>query len=126
MIDKETIGKMFESAVGSIAPTYLAEAETDEYPFIVYSQLVSPRLTKDGEDAIESQLEAVIVADDPNVAENIAESVATAMNDGMTGYSVFPRTLERDCTNGIWEISLTWTVRQHIFTSNSSGSGSGN
>ena len=123
---EEIIGKAFESAVANIAPPYLAEAETDEYPFIVYNQTVSPLLTKDGLAAFQASLTATIISDDPNNAENIANAVAYAVRTRMTGFSTFPETLNRDCTNGVWEITLTWTVRQQDMTPTAtSGSGSG-
>lgn len=122
MIGRERIGKAFESAVGSIAPCFLSEAETDEYPFIVYNQTVVPMLDKDGIGLLESSLQATIVSDDPDDAEDIAEQVAAAVRTGMTGYAVYPETLNRDCTDGIWEIELTWTIRQDDMTE---GSGSG-
>lgn len=128
MIDREKIGKAFEAAVGTIAPCYLAEAETDEYPFIVYQQTVTPVRSKDGEAALQSALTAVIVSDDPDEAEDVAERVAAAARTRMEGFAVYPDTLDRDCTNGVWEITLTWTVRQQDMTppaTSGSGSGSG-
>ena len=126
MIGKDTIGKAFETAVAGIAPAYLSEAETDEYPFIVYDSMISTRLGKDGILAYDSSLRAVIVADDPNVAENIADAVALAVKTDMReAYGVYPETLDRTCNSGIWQIDLTWTIRQHGRTPTGSGSGSG-
>lgn len=126
MIDKETIGKVFESTVAGIVPCYLSEAETEDYPFLVYDQTVTPLITKDGVCSLSSSLAAVIVAEDPNQAETIAEAVAAAVRIGMADYGVFPQYYTRDCTNGIWEYTLTWTIRQNSFTAGSgSGSGSG-
>ena len=125
MIDSEQIGKAFEAAVGYIAPCFLSEAETDEYPFIVYQQTVTPVRCKDGIAFLQSSLQAVIVSDDPDEAEDVAEEVAHAARTRMQGFALYPDTLDRDCTNGIWEITLTWTIRQHDMTPASSGSGSG-
>ena len=115
MIDKETIGQAFEAAASEIAPTYLAEAETDEYPFIVYNQSLSPDFSKDGIVAIHSQLEATVVDRDPDHAEEIAGLLAAAMRNNMANYSVRPDSLSRDCTDGIWEITLTWIIIQDKF-----------
>jgi hypothetical protein len=125
MIDSERIGKAFEAAVGDIAPCFLSEAETDEYPFIVYQQTVTPVRCKDGNAALQSSLQAVIVSDDPDEAEDVAGRVAKAARTQMEGFAVYPDTLDRDCTNGIWEITLTWTVHQHDMTPATSGSGGG-
>lgn len=124
MIDKETIGEAFESAVAGIAPCYLSEAETDEYPFIVYDQTVTAINTKDGIGALSSSLMAVVVTIDPNEAENIAEAVASAVKEGMAAYGLYPQYYTRNCTDGVWEYTLVWTIRQSHFTA-SSGSGSG-
>jgi hypothetical protein len=125
MIDSETIGKAFESTVGGIAPCYLSEAETEEYPFIVYNQTVTALNTKDGIGALQSYLSAVVVSDDADEAEEIAGQVARAVREGMQGYGLYPDTLDRDCTDNVWEITLTWTIRQHDMTPAGSGSGSG-
>lgn len=125
MIANEKIGKAFEAAVGNIAPCYLAEAETDEYPFIVYNQTVTPVWTKDGIGALQSTLEAAVVSADADEAEEVAGLVARAVRTQMTAFGVVPQTLDRDCTNGIWQISLTWAITQTDMTPASSGSGSG-
>lgn len=126
MIDKETIGRAFEYAVSDIdAPTYLAEAESDEYPYIVYNQNIITVRTKDGVQAYSSNLTATIYAADPNTAEDLAEDVAYAVSHYMTSYSVFPETLNRNCTNGIWEFELTWIIRQMEDSAVPGGSGSG-
>jgi hypothetical protein len=129
MIDREAIGKAFETAVrgtvGDIAPCYLAEAETSEYPFIVYNQTVTAQNTKDGIGALQSYLTAVVVSKDANEAEEVAGLVARAVRTGMEGFGIVPDTLDRDCTDNVWEITLTWTIRQHDMTPAGSGSGSG-
>ena len=126
MIGNETIGKAFERAVRGIAPCYLSEAETEEYPYIVYESPIVMRLDKDGVQAYESSLRATIIADDPNVAENIAGLVALAVKRNMASYGVFPETLDRNCNSGIWQIDLTWTIRQtNASAVPGSGSGSG-
>lgn len=115
MTDSERIGKAFVEAVSDIAPCYLAEAEVDAYPFIVYNQTIVSVTGKDGVCGLESSFVATIVSDDFVEAEDIAAAVAAAMNtaESMQPYAVYPNTLNRDCTNKIWEIELTWTIRQH-------------
>ena len=125
MIDRETIGIAFQSAVVGIAPCFLAEAETDEYPFIVYNQNLSSILTKDGLAGLSSYLVASIVSDDADEAEEIAGKVAAAVRTHMTSYGVYPETINRDCTDSVWEIELTWVIRQLTFPPEGSGSGSG-
>ena len=115
MTDSERIGKAFVEAVGNIAPCYLAEAEVDAYPFIVYNQTIVSVTGKDGVCGLESSFVATIVSDDFEEAEDIAAAVAAAKNtaESMQPYAVYTNTLNRDCTNKIWEIELTWTIRQH-------------
>lgn len=113
MIDKDTICTAFETAVADIMPAYLAEAEVKEYPFLVYNYTATPILSKDGPMGLEAYLTAAIVADDFDTAEGKAGLVAAAVRQNMTGYGLVPRTISRDCTDNVWEIELTWTVRQH-------------
>jgi len=113
MIDKDTICTAFESAVAGIIPAYLAEAETDSYPFLVYNYTATPILSKDGPIGLEAYLTASIVADDFDTAEADAGLVAAAVRQNMTEYGLVPQTISRDCIDGVWQIDLTWTVRQH-------------
>jgi hypothetical protein len=115
MIDSELIGDAFVDAVKDIAPCFLAEAEADDYPFIVYNQTIVPLMGKDGVCGLESSFVATIVSNDFEEAEDIAGAVAAAMRtaESMQPYAVYPNTINRDCTNKVWEIELTWTIRQH-------------
>ena len=115
MTDSELIGKAFVEAVKDIAPCYLAEAEVDHYPFIVYNQTIVSITGKDGVIGLESSFVATIVSDDFEEAEDLAGVVAAAVRTAecMQPFALYPNTLNRDCTNKIWEIELTWTIRQH-------------
>ena len=113
MTDKDTICTAFEAAVADIVPAYLAEAETDEYPFLVYNYTAKPILTKNGPEGLEAYLTADIVADVFETAEDKAGAVAAAVRINMSEYGVIPQSLSRNCTDGVWEIELVWTVRQH-------------
>ncbi|MBO4657951.1 MAG: hypothetical protein J5639_09290 [Bacteroidales bacterium] len=114
MNDKESIGKAFEAAVGDIAPCYLAEAETDTYPYIVYYQYVEVISSKDGPEALQSNLSATIVSDTFDDAEDIAGAVSAAMMtaESMQPYRVIPMTFDRDCAGNVWEFTMTWVIRQ--------------
>lgn len=121
------IGEAFEAAVAGIVPCYLAEAETEEYPFLVYDQLVSPISTKDGVVAYDSYLACTIYSEDPDEAENIAAAVAAAVKtaESMRPYGLHPDTVDRGCSQGIWEFSMAWNIHQNTISPASSGSGSG-
>lgn len=109
------IGEDFETAVAGIVPCYLAEAETDEYPFLVYDQFTTPVATKDGIVGYSALLACTIYSEDPDEAEDIAAAVAAAVQTAecMQSYGLHPDTIDRGCSQGIWEFSLAWNIHQN-------------
>ena len=132
MVNDELIGKVFTASCAGILPTYLSEAETEDYPYLVYSQSVTPILSKDGVIGYGSELTAHVYSNDFDEAEAKADVVAGEVNgvhecevvtdsgsgsgSGSGSYTIGiyfqPASLDRSCVDGIWDISMTWNVRQ--------------
>ena len=111
----ESIGQKLVSTIGDIVPTYFAEAETDEYPYAVYDQVVSPSRTKDGAYKFTSQLTLAIVSDKFTEAEDIRDSVISAIDTQMRGsvYNAGLDSMDTECQEGIWIMYLYYTITQH-------------
>ena len=116
MVNDVIIFQAFASACEGIIPTYLAEAETEEYPYLTYDAVVTPLVTKDGVCGYEAVLTADIYSKDFDEAEAKAGDVADAVADEMnlSGMSAQPASLRKDCVDGVWDITLEWNVRQNI------------
>ena len=116
MVNDVIIFQAFASACEGILPTYLAEAETEEYPYLTYDAVVTPLVTKDGVYGYDAVLTADIYSKDFNEAEakagEVADAVAEEMN--LSGMSAKPASLRKDCVDGVWDITLEWNVRQNI------------
>ena len=121
------IGEAFEAAVTGIVPCYLAEAEVNEYPYLVYNQYIQPVQTKDGAEGYDSILACTIYSQDPNEAEDIAAAVAAAIMtaESMRPFGIHPDSIDRDCSQGEWEFSLSWIIHQNDMAPAVPGSGSG-
>jgi len=113
MVNSERIGDIFNAACAGVLPVFLSEAETEDYPYLVYTSTVTPVVCKDGVIGYTSSLNARIYSNDFDDAESKAADVADAVQDNIPdNYLFIPATLERSCTDGVWEISLTWNVKQ--------------
>lgn len=117
------IGEDFETAVSGIVTCYLAEAETNEYPFLVYDQFTTPVVTKDGIEGFDALLACTIYGRDPDEVEDIAGAVSAAVMTAecMQPYGLHPETIDRDCNNGIWEYSLAWNIHQNELNQENNG-----
>lgn len=109
----EAIGAKIVALCADIVPVYLSEAETSDYPYVVYSQNVTPRYTKDGIYKLVSEALVEVVSNDFDQADPLADSVAAAIEAGMTGeFSYIKGAVTKVCVNQVWTISLNYTITQ--------------
>lgn len=111
---EELIGKKFAEVAETYVPAFLSESESEDYPFLVYEQSVTPTRDKDGVYALRSELSAYIVSDNfdeaDDIADNVTAAVDSAMNDGQ--FVTRLTSFRKDCQNGIWTITLNYTIKQ--------------
>ena len=111
-----TIGTQLYSLLKDVAPLYLAEAETDSYPYAVYELTPEPLYTKDGPVGYRSDVPFRIYTKDFDTANAIAAAVVTALEAGMQGaqyYAHLVRTYN-ECASGIWTITLELIVTEYF------------
>lgn len=110
----ERIGIQFTSVVSPLVSLFLEEAETETYPYAVYNYDVTPVETKDGVVGLSSELTCSVVSDDFDeaeaIADNIAKAVASSMRSG--DFFAYHRSTGCSCEEGIWQINLTYNIKQ--------------
>ena len=111
----ESIGKRLDSLIGTILPINLSEAETNAFPYATYDQTPSFVYDKTGE-ALRIRSEVTIHIYDRvfSTAEGkvdlVKAAIAGAMHDATFGATL--RTVNKDCTDGIWDFELNYTIIQ--------------
>jgi len=110
----EQIGERITEVVGALLPCYYAEAEANEYPFAVYSQVVTHHFSKDGIYKIESDLSLNIVSNVYEDAKDYASQAMDAIASGANDDQFTSRVLSvvEDCQEGIWVITIEYNIRQ--------------
>ena len=91
------------------------KAQTEEYPYAVYTSSITPIYTKDGIHHYEAQVSVVVYANDLEtvnpIAEQIAAAIRTDMNDGQ--YSSRQLSDSSDCSDEIWSREMSFTIKQY-------------
>lgn len=114
MIMKESIGIKINEIASRYVDFYLAEAETESYPYAVYTNSVTPFHTKDGIHHYESNVVITIYAQDLDKADRIAEQIHAAITAEMQSGQFSSRLTSSypDCVEGIWSRELSFTIKQ--------------
>lgn len=111
-----TIGEKLNEIASPFVPLYFAEAETESYPYAVYSMTAETARTKDGPYKIAAQVELNIYAPDYATAANIAEQLRGGIAQGMHSaqYSARLQEEQNDCLEGVWVFQMTYTINQYF------------
>lgn len=108
----ESIGEMLVTRVGSIVPLYLAEAETETYPYAVYELTATQYRTKDGVYKITAEPRIRIYDTDFDTADAKATAIRAAVEISSEQYIVEFRSVNKDCVDDVWVIELVYFVKQ--------------
>lgn len=111
----ESIGIKINEIVSQFVDVYLAEAETEEYPYAVYTSTITPVYTKDGIDHYQSDVVITIYDKDLDAINPIASKIQQAIISLMSGGKYSSRQLRdySDCTDGVWSRELSYTINQY-------------
>lgn len=109
----ESIGTKLTTLCGGIIPFYLAEAETESYPYAVYEQTTEEWRTKDGVYQITAESSIRIYGKDFDAVQTKADLIKTALDGNTDGqYIIRHRTTNKDCVEDVWVIELNYYVKQ--------------
>lgn len=112
---KETIGIRLTELASQFVDFYFAEAQTEEYPYSVYTSSVTPVYTKDGIHHYESSVNIYVFAKELDrvnaIAEHINAAVLYDMNDGQ--YASRKLSDNTDCAEEVWSRELNYTIKQY-------------
>lgn len=113
---KETIGIKLTTLASQFVNIYLAEAEEENYPYAVYTSDVTPVYTKDGIHHYEALVSLTVFGQDLDSCDHISESIASAISENMTRrpYFAFKTSDRKDCDEGIWSRTMSFTIRQFL------------
>lgn len=112
---KETIGIRLNELASEYVTLYFSEAQTEEYPYAVYTSPVTPVYTKDGIHHYEASVTVTVfdkILDQVNeISEHIRAAVIRNMNDGQ-----YASRIENDttgCTDEVWSREIFFTIKQY-------------
>ena len=109
----ESIGVKLTALCGDIVPFYLAEAETESYPYAVYEQTTQEFRTKEGVYKITADSYIRIYSKSFDEAQAKADLVRAALDNNPDGqYVIRHRTTNKDCVEDVWVIELLYFVKQ--------------
>lgn len=109
----ERIGIRLTELIGPLVPFYLAEAETDGYPFAVYDHAPAPVYTKDGIFRYSSEVDIVVISDKFDEALGIANDIDEALQGIGEDFSYRLNNTASECTDGVWAINMNIQVNQY-------------
>lgn len=115
MIMKETIGIRLTELASKHVEFYFSEAQTEEYPYAVYTSSPSPVYTKDGIHHYEATVAVTVYDKILDRANSIAESIIKDVMSGMNGDQYASRMTgdTTDCTDEVWSREMTFTIKQY-------------
>lgn len=110
----DSIGTRLTALISPIVPLYLSEASTDTYPYAVYSQTLAYRRDKDEVYAITADTEIHVYGKVFGEVEAKARQIVTKLESDMRDgtYVATLRTVDRDRVQEIWDIQLSYTIKQ--------------
>lgn len=112
---KETIGIRLNELISKYVDIYLAEAETEEYPYAVYTSDITPVYVKDGIHHYQADVVITVYAKDLDIINPIVDEILDAVAADMSG-GKFSARLTRDhsdCMDGVWSRELNYTINQY-------------
>ena len=112
---KETIGIRLTELASQYVSIFLSEAQTETYPYAVYTSNVSPVYTKSGIHHYEASVIVTVYAKDLEVVNPIAEAIREAVNSDMNVAPYASRQFSdvSDCLDEIWSRELSFTIKQY-------------
>lgn len=110
----EQIGEKLAEIVEPIVPFFFSEAETEEYPYAVYTKDVTPVPSKDGIHKLRADVTVEVYAKDYDEAVDIAEEIRAAVLAGMRDeqFSVWPQLHQESRSEGIWISRTDYIIKQ--------------
>ena len=112
---KNTIGIRLTELASQHVDFYFSEAQTEEYPYAVYTAPSTPVYTKDGIHHYESTVTITVYDTDlqraNGIADAIANDIATLMNGGQ--YASRMMNDATDCTDEVWSREMRFTIKQY-------------
>ena len=114
MVGKETIGIRLTELASQYVSFFFSEAQTEVYPYAVYSSSVTPVYTKDGIHHYEASVTVTVYAQDLDTINPIAEQIAAAVRNDMNDGQYFSRQLSdnSECSDEIWSREMRFTIKQ--------------
>lgn len=112
---KETMGIRLNELISKYVDIYLAEAETEEYPYAVYTSDITPVYVKDGIHHYQADVVITVYAKDLDIINPIVDNILDAVAADMSG-GKFSARLTRDhsdCMDGVWSRELNYTINQY-------------
>lgn len=112
---KETIGIKLTELASPFVDFYFAEAQTEDYPYAVYTSSVTPVYTKDGIHHYESSVTITVYAKELDRVNAIAEHINAAVLHDMNGGQYASRKLSdnTDCVDEVWSREINFTIKQY-------------
>lgn len=111
---KERIGIEVNKIVSGHVDLYLSEAQTETYPYAVYTNSVTPVYTKDGWHHYESVVVITIYSLDLDEADEIADNIIADMQEYLPeGYYARLTSSYPDCVEEVWSRELTFNIKQY-------------
>ena len=114
MVGKETIGIRLTELASQFVSFFFSEAQTEVYPYAVYTSSVTPIYTKDGIHHYEASVTVTVYAQDLETVNPIAEQIEAVRND-MNDGQYFSRQLSdsSDCSDEVWSREMSFTIKQY-------------
>lgn len=115
MVGKETIGIRLTELASQYVSFYFSQAQTEDYPYAVYTSSVTPIYTKDGTHHYEASVTITVYAQDLETINPIAEQIASAVRNEMNDGQYFSRQLSdsSDCADDVWSREMSFTIKQY-------------
>ena len=112
---KETIGIRLTELASQHVEFYFSEAQTEEYPYAVYTSAPSPVYTKDGIHHYEADVRVTVYDKVLDRANSIAESIMADITSGMNGDQYASRMVSdaTDCSDEVWSREMIFTIKQY-------------
>lgn len=112
---KERIGEIICEKLSGIVPVYLSEAETEAYPYAVYTADFTPVRSKDEILKISADVVLSIVSNDFDSAELIADNAIGLLAELNYDrqFSMTLRGWSKTCSEGVWSIDMRMNINQY-------------
>ena len=112
---KDTIGIRLTELASQHVDFYFSEAQTEEYPYAVYTAPSVPVYTKDGIHHYESTVTIIVYDTDLQRVNGIADAIANDIAMHMNGGQYASRMMNdaTDCSDEVWSRELSYTIKQY-------------